>query len=115
MSITTSDIISSHARSSKSCKAHSESVSSLPPSPQTWKKFGDAAEDNPKGPDQATTVRADEVYLTLTTNKEVQYSLAVYTLQCVICNPALVLYLVTEQCASSCSSAKYTCGVIVLL
>jgi translation initiation factor 3 subunit G len=37
---------------------------------RTWKKFGDAAEDNPKGPDQATTVRADEVYLTLTTNKE---------------------------------------------
>lgn len=40
-------------------------------SDQTWKKFGDATDDNPKGPDQATTVIADDVYLTLTTNKEV--------------------------------------------
>ena len=40
-------------------------------SAQTWKKFGDAKDDNPKGPDQATTVIADDVYLTLTTNKEV--------------------------------------------
>ena len=38
---------------------------------QTWKKFGEAQSDNPKGPDQATTVRADEVFLVLTTNKEV--------------------------------------------
>lgn len=37
---------------------------------RTWKKFGDATDDNPKGPDQATTVIADDVYLTLTTNKE---------------------------------------------
>ena len=41
------------------------------PLTQTWKKFGDAEHDNPKGPDQATTVIADEVYLTLTTNREV--------------------------------------------
>jgi hypothetical protein len=37
---------------------------------RTWKKFGEAEKDNPKGPDQATTVIADDVYLTLTTNKE---------------------------------------------
>ncbi|CAI8055883.1 Eukaryotic translation initiation factor 3 subunit G [Geodia barretti] len=37
---------------------------------RTWKKFGDAEQDNPKGPDQATTVIADDVYLTLTTNRE---------------------------------------------
>ena len=40
---------------------------------QAWKKFGEAEGDNPRGPDHATTVIADEVYLTLTTNKEVSY------------------------------------------
>ena len=41
-----------------------------------WKKFGDAENDrskapNGEGPDPATTLIADEVFLTLTTNKEV--------------------------------------------
>lgn len=41
-----------------------------------WKKFGDAENDrgkgpNGEGPDSATTLIADEVFLTLTTNKEV--------------------------------------------
>jgi len=41
-----------------------------------WKKFGDAVDDrgkgqNGEGPDPATTLIADEVFLTLTTNKEV--------------------------------------------
>lgn len=40
-----------------------------------WKKFGDAVDDrgkgkNGEGPDPATTLIADEVFLTLTTNKE---------------------------------------------
>lgn len=40
-----------------------------------WKKFGDAEDDrgkgkNGEGPDPATTLIADEVFLTLTTNKE---------------------------------------------
>ena len=43
---------------------------------QMWKKFGDAENDRGKGPngdgtDPATTLIADEVFLTLTTNKEV--------------------------------------------
>ena len=43
---------------------------------QMWKKFGDAEDDrgkgkNGEGPDPATTLIADEVFLTLTTNKEV--------------------------------------------
>lgn len=35
-----------------------------------WKKFGDAVGDNAEGPDPATTQIADEVFLTLTTNRE---------------------------------------------
>lgn len=46
---------------------------------QMWKKFGDAVDDrgkgkNGEGPDPATTLIADEVFLTLTTNKEVMTS-----------------------------------------
>ena len=42
---------------------------------QEWKKFGDATHDRPAQdgrPDPATTQVADEVYLALTTNKEVR-------------------------------------------
>ena len=34
-------------------------------------KFGDAVDDNPNGPDRSTTHIADDVFLALTTNKEV--------------------------------------------
>ena len=37
---------------------------------QTWRKFGQAAQDLPSGPDLATTQVADDVFLTLATNKE---------------------------------------------
>ena len=36
-----------------------------------WKKFGNAADDG-EGPNTAQTMVADEVYLQLTTNKEVR-------------------------------------------
>jgi len=35
-----------------------------------WKKFGDATGDNPNGPDPATTINGEEVFLKFTTNKE---------------------------------------------
>ena len=35
-----------------------------------WKKFGHASDDGP-GPNRSTTIVADEVFLQLTTNKEV--------------------------------------------
>lgn len=38
---------------------------------QTWRKFGQAAYDLSTGPDPATTQVADDVFLTLVTNKEV--------------------------------------------
>ena len=37
---------------------------------QKWNKFGDAIEDG-KGVNQSTTQTADEVYLSLTSNREV--------------------------------------------
>ncbi|XP_062516210.1 eukaryotic translation initiation factor 3 subunit G-like [Corticium candelabrum] len=37
---------------------------------KTWRKFGQAAQDLPSGPDLATTQVADDVFLTLATNKE---------------------------------------------
>ena len=38
---------------------------------QKWKKFGEAVEDGP-GVNKSTTQVADEVYLTLTSNREVR-------------------------------------------
>ncbi len=38
-----------------------------------WAKFGDAENDNPEGPDPATTLISDDVFLTLTSNKEVRH------------------------------------------
>ena len=38
-----------------------------------WKRFGDAENDKGSGPDPATTQVADEVFLTLTTSKEVSH------------------------------------------
>lgn len=35
-----------------------------------WKKFGNAANDNPHGPDSSTTYLGDDVFLSFTTNKE---------------------------------------------
>ncbi|XP_064395372.1 eukaryotic translation initiation factor 3 subunit G-like [Halichondria panicea] len=35
-----------------------------------WAKFGDAEQDTPEGPDPATTLISDDVFLTLTSNKE---------------------------------------------
>ena len=38
---------------------------------QQWAKFGEAQSDKKDGPDKSTTAIADEVFLTLTTNREV--------------------------------------------
>lgn len=35
-----------------------------------WKKFGNAINDNPNGPDTSTTYLGDDVFLSFTTNKE---------------------------------------------
>merc|ERR1712142_1097943 len=37
---------------------------------KTWKKFGLAVKDNPRGPDSSTTYVGDDDYLVFTTNKE---------------------------------------------
>ena len=46
-------------------------------------KFGDAVDDNPNGPDRSTTHIADDVFLALTTNKEVCLCVCVCVCVCV--------------------------------
>ena len=73
---------------------------------QEWKKFGDAIHDRPTSngrPDPATTQVADEVYLALTTNKEVRavQFVRVVTLNMVV---AVASFLATKSKNIVCSS-----------
>ncbi len=64
-------LIFSHPQVTREYKIERHRVPKAIASRRKWAKFGDAEQDTPEGPDPATTLISDDVFLTLTSNKEV--------------------------------------------